>query len=359
MSSLFNPLTFQRGPEMKNRVVMAPITNWQSHEDGTLSDDEYKWLTMRANSGFGLTMTCAAYVQAGGKGFPGQLGFFSDDLLPGLKRLADGIKEGGSIAIAQLYHGGMRASKELTGEQPVSASALEKYGTRALSTEEVEQLVEDFILAAIRAEKAGFEGVEVHGAHGYLLCQFLSPDLNLREDKYGGSLENRARVIFEIIDGIRDRCGENFNISVRLSPERFGMKLAEVIEVAKKILTEGKIDFLDLSLWDFRKEPEEEEFRGRSLMSYFTELDRGNVRLTVAGKIMSAADCREAIEAGADFVMAGRAGILHHDFVQQLEADADFKSIELPVTRTHLENEGLNKRFIEYMASWDGFVVAE
>ncbi|MBL4666354.1 MAG: NADH:flavin oxidoreductase [Sneathiella sp.] len=359
MSSLFNPLTFQHGPEMKNRVVMAPITNWQSHEDGNLSDDEYKWLTMRASAGFGLTMTCAAHVQAGGKGFPGQLGFFSDDLLPGLTRLAEGIKDGGSIAIAQLYHGGMRASKELTGEQPVSASALEKYGTRALSTKEVEQMVEDFVLAAIRAEKAGYDGVEIHGAHGYLLCQFLSPELNLRDDKYGGSLENRARIIFEIIDGVRDRCRDDFNISVRLSPERFGMKLAEVIEVAKKILSEGKIDFLDMSLWDFKKEPEEEEFKGRSLMSYFTELDRGDVRLTVAGKIMSAADCREVLDAGVDFVMAGRAGILHHDFVQKLEADTDFESIQLPVTRAHLEKEGLNPRFLDYMASWDGFVVAE
>ncbi|OUR77195.1 NADH:flavin oxidoreductase [Alphaproteobacteria bacterium 46_93_T64] len=356
MNSLFDPIKFSHGPAMKNRVVMAPITNWQSHEDGHLSDDEYNWLTMRANAGFGLTMTCAAHVQAGGKGFPGQLGFFSDDLLPGLTRLANGIREGGSIAIAQLYHGGMRASKELTGVQPVSASALEKYGTRALSTEEVDQLIEDFILGAIRAEKAGFDGVEVHGAHGYLLCQFLSPELNQRDDKYGGSLENRARIIFDIIDGIRSRCRDDFNVSVRLSPERFGMKIAEVIEVARRLLADGKIDFLDMSLWDFKKDPEEEEFKGRSLMSYFTELDRGDVKLAVAGKIMSAADCREAIEGGADFVMAGRAGILHHDFVKKLEADTNFTSIDLPVTRAHLENEGLNSRFLDYMASWDGFV---
>jgi 2,4-dienoyl-CoA reductase-like NADH-dependent reductase (Old Yellow Enzyme family) len=359
MSNLFDPVSFTRGPALKNRLLMAPITNWQSNEDGTLSDDEYKWLTMRAEAGFGLTMTCAMHVQASGKGFPGQLGVFSDDLLPGLTRLAEGIKKSGSLAIAQLYHGGMRASEELTGVQPVSASDLPKYNARALTTEEVEVLVEDFILAAIRSEKAGFDGVEIHGAHGYLLCQLLSPDLNSRDDKYGGSLENRTRPIFEIIEGVRARCGSDFNVSVRLSPERFGMKLGEVIEVAKRLFEEGQIDFLDMSLWDIFKEPAEEEFQGKSLMSYFTALERGNTRLCVAGKIMSASDARTAMEQGADLVMAGRAGILHHDFVQKIQQDPDFTSITLPVTRQHLSDEGLSQRFVDYMASWDGFVEKE
>ncbi|WP_025898961.1 NADH:flavin oxidoreductase [Sneathiella glossodoripedis] len=355
---LFEELSFNHGTKMSNRIAMAPLTNMQSHDDGRLSDDEYKWLTMRSDAGFGLTMTCGAFTELNGKGFPGQLGIHNDDMIEGLSRFAEGLKRNGSLAIVQLIHGGMRAGEELTRMQPVSASDLPKYNARGLSTEEVKSVINNYIEAAVRAEKAGFDGVEVHGAHGYLLCQFLSPTLNSRTDQYGGSSENRARIIFEIVDGIRERCREDFNISVRLSPERFGMKLGEVIEVARRLLLEEKIDFLDMSLWDYRKEPEEAEFKGKSLMSYFTELDRKSVLLGVAGKIMTAADVMNAIEHGADFVLAGRAAILHHDFPLKVKSETDFESVKLPVSRDYLKDEGLSNTFVEYMASWDGFVAA-
>lgn len=359
MTDLFAPLTFKRGPAMKNRFMLAPLTNTQSHPDGTLSDEEFNWLTYRAVGGFGLTMTCAAHVQAAGQGFPGQLGVFGDQHLPGLTRLAAAIKAEGSVAALQLHHAGMRSPKDLIGQAPLCPSADEETGSRALTLAEVEQLREDFIAAAVRAEKAGFDGVEIHGAHGYVLCQFLSPAINRREDRYGGSLENRARLIFEIIDGVRERCGAGFNLGLRLSPERFGLELSEIIEVARKVLAEGKIDYLDMSLWDVAKEPVEEAFHGRSLMSYFTELDRGEVRLGVAGKIMSAATARQCLADGADYVLIGRAAILHHDFPQRVAADPDFASIALPVTRDYLRNERLGPAFLEYMNNWKGFVAQE
>ncbi|WP_374451971.1 NADH:flavin oxidoreductase [Phenylobacterium sp.] len=359
MTDLFTPLSFQHGPAMKNRFMLAPLTNTQSHPDGTLSDDEFAWLTYRAEGGFGLTMTCAAHVQAIGQGFPGQLGVFGDQHLPGLTRLAAAIKAKGSIAALQLHHAGNRSPQELIGQAPVCPSDDPETGARALTLAEVEQLREDFIAAAVRAEKAGFDGVEIHGAHGYVLCQFLSPTLNRREDRYGGSPENRARLVFEIIDGIRARCGANFQLGLRLSPERFGLELAEIIEVARQVLADGKIDYLDMSLWDVAKEPVEEAFQGRSLMSYFTELDRGQVRLGVAGKIMSGATARQCLADGADYVLIGRAAILHHDFPQKVAADPDFVSIALPVTREHLRNERLGPAFIDYMNGWKGFVAQE
>ncbi|MCX7586974.1 NADH:flavin oxidoreductase [Phenylobacterium sp. 58.2.17] len=359
MTDLFTPLSFQHGPAMKNRFMLAPLTNTQSHPDGTLSDDEFAWLTYRAEGGFGLTMTCAAHVQAIGQGFPGQLGVFGDQHLPGLTRLAAAIKAKGSIAALQLHHAGNRSPQELIGQAPVCPSDDPETGARALTLAEVEQLREDFIAAAVRAEKAGFDGVEIHGAHGYVLCQFLSPTLNRREDRYGGSPENRARLVFEIIDGIRARCGANFQLGLRLSPERFGLELAEIIEVARQVLAQGKIDYLDMSLWDVAKEPVEEAFQGRSLMSYFTELDRGQVRLGVAGKIMSGATARQCRADGADYVLIGRAAILHHDFPQKVAADPDFASIALPVTREHLRNERLGPAFVEYMNGWKGFVAQE
>ncbi|WP_405241404.1 NADH:flavin oxidoreductase [Lentisalinibacter salinarum] len=356
MRDAFRPLTFASGARMKNRFALAPLTNMQSHEDGRLSDDEYRWLTLRAAGGFGLTMTCAAHVQAIGKGFPGQLGCFSDDHLEGLSRLADGIRAHDSLAVVQLHHAGMRSPAELIGTQPVCPSEDEETGARALTTAEVERLAEDFVAAAERAEKAGFDGVELHGAHGYILCQFLSPTINRRTDRYGGSPENRARIILDIIRGIRDRCRPDFLLGIRLSPERFDLRLAEIRALAARLMREGRVDFIDLSLWDIAKEPEEDEFRGRSLLSYFTEFERGEVRLGAAGKLRTPADVRACLDAGTDFVLLGRAAILQHDFPERMRADAGFEPVRTPVSADYLRSEGLGDAFIAYMSRWKGFV---
>lgn len=354
-AKLFQPLSLARGPALKNRFILAPLTNHQSHADGRLSDDEYRWLTMRAEGGFALTMTCAAHVQAGGQGFPGQLGIFSDEHLEGLTRLASGIRNKGSISSVQIYHGGNRALKEVVGEI-VCPSDDPETGARALSLAEVEELRDDFIAAARRADQAGFDGVEVHGAHGYILLQFLSSKFNRRDDHYGGSLENRARLTFEIIDGIRAQCRPDFQIGLRLSPERFGVKLAEMRDVAAEVMRQGKIDYLDMSLWDYAKEPADDAFKGRPLMSYFTDLERGNVRLGAAGKIMSAQDAVNVLEAGYDYVLIGRGAILRHDFPEQVRRDAQYQSPTLPVSAEHLRQEGLGLAFVDYMRTWDGFV---
>ena len=356
MRSLLTPMSFTRGPDMKNRFMLAPLTNSQSHDDGVLSDEEFHWLTLRAKGGFGLTMTCAAHVQAIGQGFPGQLGVFSDNHLEGLTRLAKEINGSDSISICQLHHAGNRSPKELIGGDPVCPSADEDTGARALSLEEVKQLRDDFIAAAVRAEEADFDGVELHGAHGYIICQFLSSDLNHREDEYGGSLENRSRLLFEIIDGIREQCNPEFCLGVRLSPERFGIKLAESIQVAQNLMDSGKIDFLDMSLWDVFKTPAEKEFGDKPLIEYFAELNRGETKLGVAGQIRTPAEAEKAMDTGIDWIMLGRAAILHHDFPIKYEQDSTFVPAELPVSRDYLANEGLSPKFVEYMSSWKGFV---
>lgn len=356
MSSLFKPLSFKCGSRMKNRFMLAPLTNLQSHVDGRLSDDEFHWLTMRARGGFAITMTCASHVRAIGQGFPGQLGCFSDDHLEGLSRLAKGIKAEQSLAMVQLHHAGMRTPGEIIGEKPVCPSDNHEHNARALMAEEVEQLKEDFIQAAVRAEKAGFDGVQIHGAHGYILCQFLSPTINQRTDRYGGSLENRARIIFDIVDGIRDRCGPGFILSVRLSPERFDLRLGEIVEIAQRLMRDEQIDFLDMSLWDSFKEPEDEAYQERTLLSYFTSLNRGKVRLGVAGKIHTPEDALRCLDEGVDLVILGRAAILQHDFPQQVFSNPHYKPVQPPVTREYLHSQGLGEAFITYMSGWDGFV---
>lgn len=356
MSNLLQPLTFSHGPAMKNRFMLAPLTNQQSHEDGRMSEEEFRWLTMRAEGGFGLTMTCASHVQEIGKGFPGQMGIWSDDHLPGLTRLASAIKAHDSIAIVQLHHAGLRSPAEVIGTTPVCPSDNAKTGARGLTRAEVKQLIEDFIAGAVRAEKAGFDGVELHGAHQYILCQFFSADINHRDDEYGGSLENRSRILFEIIDGIRARCGKNFMLGVRLSAERFGMKLADSVQIAQRLMKEDNIDFLDMSLWDVFKEPEEDEYKGRTLMSYFTELNRHNTRLGVAGKIRTPQEAEATMAAGADWIMLGRAAMLQHDWPNRYKADPSFKPVEMPVPRKYLESEGISPKFQDYIQGrWPEF----
>nr|WP_178987828.1 NADH:flavin oxidoreductase [Winogradskyella schleiferi] len=349
-------IIFKCGKTQKNRFMLAPLTNRQSYEDGQLSEDEFRWLTMRAKGRFGLVMTCASHVQEIGKGFPGQLGIFSDNLTEGHTKLAKAIKAEGSLAVIQLHHAGMRSPKDVIGEKAVCPSDSEKHNARALSLKEVKELKNDFIAAAVRAKRCGYDGVEVHGAHGYILTQFLSSEINKRTDDYGGSLENRSRLLFEIVDGIRNQCGLEFLLGVRLSPERFGMKLSEIKLISQQLIDSNQIDFLDISLWDCFKRPEEYPESELSLLEHILQLDYKNVKLTVAGKIETAKQVQKVLDLGVDFVTIGRSAILHHDFPLKVMNHPNFTPIETPVTESYLKNEGLSDTFITYMRRWDGFV---
>jgi 2,4-dienoyl-CoA reductase-like NADH-dependent reductase (Old Yellow Enzyme family) len=359
MTTLHDSLTLTRGGTLKNRFVLAPMTNCQSLPDGRLGDDEFNWLVKRAQGGFGLTITCAATVQRDGVGFPGQLGVYHDDHIPGLTRLARALKSHGTHAVVQLHHAGMRAPSALTGRPPQCPSDDEDTGAVAMTADEVKRAVDDFIAAARRADRAGFDGVELHGAHGYLICEFLSPELNRRDDAYGGSPDNRSRMLFELVDGVRAVCRSDLSLGVRLSPERFGLRLLEIRDVAQRLMREGRIDYLDMSLWDAFKEPEDEALKGRRLMSYFTDLARGSVRLGAAGKIMTGEQAAGCLAAGLDFVVIGRAAILHHDLPRRIAANPTFTPTSTPVTPAYLRDEGLSDTFVKYMRNWPGFVVED
>ena len=330
VSDLFAPLTMAHGPAAPNRLWLAPLTNTQSHPDGRLSDEELHWLALRARGGHGLTMTCAAHVQAGGQGFPGQLGVFSDDHLPGLTRLAAAVKDAGSLASLQLHHAGIRSPQELVG-QPVGPSDDAETGARAMTGDEVGQLVEDFAAAAVRAERAGFDGVELHGAHGYVDRAVPLPgDQPAHRPLRRLAGEPRPPAVRDRRPRCGRACGPDFQLGVRLSPERFGLRLAEVRDVAAQLMGSRRPS----TTWTCRcgtsaKKPVEEEFQDRPLMDWFTELDRGTTRLGVAGKVRSRRGGGRDARAGADFVMVGRAAILHHDFPEQVRRNGGF----VPVPR--------------------------
>ena len=341
---------------MANRFMLAPLTNCQSHEDGTLSDDELHWLQLRAKGGFGMVMTCATQVHPSGKGFPGQLALYDDIHEAGHLHLTRVIQSENSLAVVQLHHAGMRAPETLIHGTPLCPSVNKKTGARAMSPDEISMMTKAFIDSAIRAKHCGYDGVEVHGAHGYLVGQFLSSAINHREDNYGGSLTNRSRFLFEILNGIRDACGSEFLLGVRLSPERFGMQLEEICELTQQLVDSDLLDFIDLSLWDIYKAPADSEKENTSLLQHVLNVNYNDVRLTVAGHIQSGDDVQFTLDAGVDFATIGKAAILHHDFPKQLERDPHFRQISTPVSEDYLRKQGLNSTFIEYMRRWEGFV---
>ncbi|WP_428929575.1 NADH:flavin oxidoreductase [Marinibacterium sp. SX1] len=353
-TALFDPLRLPRGPKIANRLFLAPMTNCQSGEDGLLSEDEYRWLTMRAEGRFGLVTTCASHVAPEGKGFPGQLGCSSEAHLPGLARLASGLRDSGAISSLQLHHAGIRAVPgvgDIIGPSDDAGT-----GARAMKEAEIETVINAFVSAARRAETTGFDGVQIHGGHGYLIAQFLSPELNRRTDRWGGSPENRSRFLFEVLHRTRAACGPGFQIGIRISTERFGLILPEMVELARRLFIDGAMDYLDLSLWDITKEPEDARYAGRSLMSLFVELDRGECALGVAGGIMTAEQAKWAISEGADYVAIGKAGILAHDFPKRLNADPGYVSPSLPVMPEFLREQGCSDAFVGYLRHQRNFV---
>lgn len=246
---------------IKNRLVMSPMGIGLANLDGTPTEEMMAYYEARAIGGAGLIIPEITRVNdVHGAGLMRQLAVTKDRHIAPLSELADTVHRHGSKIFIQLHHPGRETVSALIGGQPVVAPSpipckYVQQETRALATEEIKALIQQFIDGAVRVKKAGCDGVELHAAHGYLLQQFLSPYTNKREDEYGGSFENRLRIVVEIITGIREACGKDFPIGVRLSVEEFlsqtgvtedyihiqdGVKIAMALE-------EAGLDFLDVS----------------------------------------------------------------------------------------------------------------
>jgi 2,4-dienoyl-CoA reductase-like NADH-dependent reductase (Old Yellow Enzyme family) len=359
--SIFDPVRFPCGAVSANGYMLAALTNGQSHDDGTLADAERRWLVRRAAGGFGVVSTCAAHVSEEGKGFDGQLGVWGDHQLPGLTSLAADLTKHGTLPIVQLYHGGARCPSKLTGAQPWSASAFteEKPGfevPRAATDAEVTAVIARFSEAAVRTRAAGFAGVELHGAHGYLLSQFLSATMNTRDDRWGGSLENRARLVREVTRAARKEGGDGFLVGVRLSPEDFGfahgLDLDETVQVARWLADDGA-DFIHLSLWDVtrmtKKRPD------AHAINVFRAALPADVRIVVAGKVWTRADAERCLALGADMVALGRAGILNPALPHAVRDDA-WTPRRPPLTPEEYAERDVSPAFLTYLRRFDGMV---
>lgn len=361
---LLSPLTLRGGVTLKNRLALAPLTNTQSHDDGTLTDVEQRWLVRRARGGFGLTETCAASVDFGGKGFDGQLGVDDDDHVEATRPLARDLSDAGTCGVVQLVHGGARAPSRLTGQQPVAPSAFVEHSPgfeapRALAVDEIEQLRDRFIAAAVRLKAVCFGGVELHAAHGYLLSQFLSRTMNTRSDGWGGDLDGRLRLLVEIARGVREACGPAFVVGVRLSPEdrgfARGVDLDDSLEAARRVAAPdgGAVDFVHISLWDGRamtkKRPDAHPAR------LFRDALPASTALIAAGGVWTRDDALALVDHGADVVAVGRAAIVDPDWVTHVVAEGR-EPLRAPRTPEELASVDVSPGFVEYLRRFPGFV---
>lgn len=252
MPGLADPLTFS-GLTLKNRIVMPPMANDFSGLAGEVNDRHLNHYRARAEADVGLMIVEHSFINPKGRMTVKQLGINDDALVPGLQSLADTIRSAGSSSAIQLTHAGANTSPEACGGQPLGPSDVPMPGReqapRPLTREEMAGIIEDYRQAARRAREAGFDSIEVHGAHGFLLSEFVSPYSNRRKDEYGGSTENRLRFPLEVIAAVREQVGPDFPLLYRFGASDFledGLALDEAQQIAPRLVEAG-IDLLDVS----------------------------------------------------------------------------------------------------------------
>jgi 2,4-dienoyl-CoA reductase-like NADH-dependent reductase (Old Yellow Enzyme family) len=361
-SMVHQPFTFPRsGRSLRNRTVLAAMTNKQSHDDGSLGENELRWLRARASGGFGIITTCAAHVALDGQGWDRELGVFDDSLLPGLSRLAEEIRTEGALGLVQIFHGGVRSPSRLTGRQPWSASAFELdtpgfERPRAATVEDIERTIRAFAAAARRCAEAGFDGVEIHGAHGYLITQFLGSLTNTRDDEWGGSLPGRARFLLRILEAVREAVPPEFLVGVRLSPEiaEQGVDFDDALSVAHWV-SEAGADFVHASHWDSFRPPAKYPDSTKPLTTWYREALGDGVPLIATGGIWTPAQAEEVIGQGADLIGLGRAAIGNASWPREA-ARAGWQPARPPYSPRQLQDAALGEQLIDYMRNWDGFV---
>lgn len=253
MSHLLQPI--QAGSlNLHNRLVMPPMATSKSEGDGKVSQGILDYYKEKSEGGhIGLIIIEHSFITQQGKASKGQLSAADDSVIDGLKELADIIHKNGSKVMMQINHAGSAASKEVTGLEPVAPSSIAHPRLEAvpheLTKDEIEQIIKAFADAAVRTKKAGFDGVEIHSAHGYLLNQFFSPLTNKRKDEYGGDVHNRIRIHLEVIRAVREDVGEGFPIILRLGASDFreGGTTIEDSKTAAKEFEKAGINILDIS----------------------------------------------------------------------------------------------------------------
>jgi 2,4-dienoyl-CoA reductase-like NADH-dependent reductase (Old Yellow Enzyme family) len=343
-SALFEPLALAPGMVLRNRIAMAPMTTWAGNDDGTVSADEETYYRRRAQH-VGLVITGCTHVQENGIGFTGEFAAHDDRFIPSLTRLATAAKSGGAPAILQLFHAGVKtlpalvsdvvAASEVPGDDGPFAAALLP---RALDDGEIIDVVRAFGQATRRAILAGFDGVELHGAHGFLIQNFFSPHFNRRADRWGGSLDKRMRFPLAIVEECRriiaafaDR---PFALGYRMSveePGEGGLRIADSLLLVDRLIDAG-IDYLHASLGSALDARPVDGEAGPTIVAILHDRIGGRIPLIAAGQIRTPEQATSALEMGLSLVAIGQALVMNPDWMEQAHNGRPEISLAIAVT---------------------------
>jgi 2,4-dienoyl-CoA reductase-like NADH-dependent reductase (Old Yellow Enzyme family) len=323
MSKMFEA-TDINGMKLANRFVRSATWEGMAGVDGACSPKLVGLISELAKGDVGMIITSHAYIRQDGQAGPWQLGIYNDALIQGLREMTQAVHDHGGSVVLQAAHAGFLANTKLTGQAPLAPSHVEgmaKSPRKEMTVDDIQEIVLAFGEAASRARKAGFDGVQIHSAHGYLLSQFLSPAFNKRGDKYGGSVENRARLLLEVLQHVRTHVGEDFPVLVKMNSRDFldgGLTLEDSLTVGS-MLQEAGIDAIELSggtVVSGKLSPSRMGIKSEEKEAYFKD---------------SAKAFKEALK--VPIIMVG--GIRSFDLAERLveEGYADYVSMSRPFIR--------------------------
>lgn len=317
--------------ELKNRYVVPAMGSHLGEPNGHVSERTIDYYVARVKGGYGLIITEFTYVDPVGMAFPGQLSLADDSFIESNKRLTDAVHEHGGIIFCQLHHAGRLSYSMFTGKQPVAPSPIPSPANKEipheLTTEEVYELIEKYADAAVRAQKAGYDGVELHGAHQYLIAQFMSKYSNKRIDEFGGHFQNRMRFATSIIKAIKEKCGDDFPISIRISAEESESDSWDVREAraAAKVLQEAGVDVISVSIGGANGTspktlaPQAVPPGFNAANSAFIK-EELNIPVIVAGRIVDPFVAEDIVSSGsADLIALGRSSLADPEFPNKVK----------------------------------------
>jgi len=328
---LFQPVNIG-AVEIKNRIVMAPMVTNYCETDGSVTERLTSFLEARAKGGAGLIIVEAAYVHPSGRGMSHQVGIHKDEMIGGLKTLVDRIHRHGAKVAVQLFHCGRQGSSSLTGSPLMAPSGVPcpvcQEVPQEMTLDDIQMIVDAFGHAAVRAKKAGFDLIEIHGAHGYLVNQFLSPYSNKRKDDYGGSFENRTRFPLMILSRIRKAVGDDYPVCYRMSSDEYvdGGLTIEDTAIFSRMLVEQGIHAIDVSggVYESKKMVVQSPDMAHGIFadnaSAIKKSIKAAVPVIVAGNIKDPYMAKTILDDGkADMIALGRALLADPDFPNKIE----------------------------------------
>lgn len=322
---LFEPYTLNNGVEIKNRLTVAPLTIYDSGADGEMTEAGRHFWRDRFR-GFGLYIMPFTNVHPSGIGFESP-NAFDERHLPTLREYAELAHEQGAKAVVQIAHSGFRADASMTQGYDVVAPTGDMRGkVRTMSDTEVQQMIASFAKAAELVMLAGFDGVEIHGANGWLIQQFVSANTNFRQDQWGGSLENRLRFPLAIVDAIdqmrQKHHRPDFIIGYRFSPEELGERgitMKETLTLVDRLL-EKPLQYLHISLWDFYKKVRRGADTNLTRMQVVHDHINGRLPFFGSGNLYTADDMLNAYQTGwVESVSIGKSIMLNPNLVELIE----------------------------------------